>query len=245
MAKVRLDQLLVTRELATSRARALGIVLAGEVFVDGRRVDKPGTLVAVDAPVEVRGVTSPYVSRGGIKLAGALDAFELHVRELRCLDLGASTGGFTDCLLQRGAAQVIAVDVGYGQLAHKLRTDPRVLVLERTNARELTSHAIGGPADLTTVDASFIGLAKLMPAVADCTRPGGALVALVKPQFEVGRKEASRTRGVVRDDEVRATAVANVARSVREAGFEIRMQHDSVLAGPKGNREVFLYATRL
>jgi 23S rRNA (cytidine1920-2'-O)/16S rRNA (cytidine1409-2'-O)-methyltransferase len=245
VAKVRLDQLLVTRELAASRARALGIVLAGEVFVDGRRVDKPGTLVEVDAAVEVRGVTSPYVSRGGIKLAGALDAFQLHVHELRCLDLGASTGGFTDCLLQRGAAQVIAVDVGYGQLAHKLRTDPRVLVLERTNARELTSDAIGGPADLTTVDASFIGLAKLIPAVADCTRPGGALVALVKPQFEVGRKEASRTRGVVRDDEVRATAVANVARSVRDAGFEIRMQHDSVLAGPKGNREVFLYATRL
>jgi 23S rRNA (cytidine1920-2'-O)/16S rRNA (cytidine1409-2'-O)-methyltransferase len=245
VGKVRLDQLLVSRELASSRARALGVVLAGEVFVDGRRVDKPGTLVTEDAVVEVRGPTCPYVSRGGVKLAGALDAFHLDVRGLRCLDLGASTGGFTDCLLQRGAAQVVAVDVGYGQIAHKLRVDPRVVVMERTNARALTSRDVGGPADLTTVDASFIGLAKLLPAVADCTRPGGWLVALVKPQFEVGREEASRARGVVRDDKARAAAVASVAGAARGAGFEIRMEQDSVLAGPKGNREVFLYATRL
>ncbi len=245
VAKVRLDQLLVSRQLVESRTRALGIVLAGEVFVDGRCVDKAGTLIAEDASVEVRSTGSTYVSRGGIKLAGALDAFGLEVGGMCCLDLGASTGGFTDCLLQRGAAKVIAVDVGYGQLAHKLRTDPRVVVMERTNGRALTPERIGGPTDLTVVDASFIGLATLMPAVAACTRSGGLLVALVKPQFEVGRAEASRTRGVVVDESLRATAVASATASVREAGFEIRMQRDSVLRGPKGNREVFLHATRL
>jgi 23S rRNA (cytidine1920-2'-O)/16S rRNA (cytidine1409-2'-O)-methyltransferase len=221
------------------------VVLAGEVFVNGVRVDKAGAQVPDDAVVEIRGAECPYVSRGGIKLAGALDAFHLDVGGLRCLDLGASTGGFTDCLLQRGAARVFAVDVGYGQLAHKLRVDPRVTVLERTNGRALTSHRIGGTTDLTVVDASFIGLAKLMPAVADCTRRGGTLVALVKPQFEVGRRQASRTRGVVRDEGMRMTAVAGAAQAVKDAGFEIRMQQDSVLLGPKGNREVFLHATRV
>jgi 23S rRNA (cytidine1920-2'-O)/16S rRNA (cytidine1409-2'-O)-methyltransferase len=245
MAKIRLDQLLVDRKLAPSRSRALGTVLAGEVFVDGSRIDKAGALVPDDAAVELRGASCPYVSRGGIKLAGALDMFALDVAGLHCLDVGASTGGFTDCLLQRGAASVIAVDVGYGQLAHKLRIDSRVRVMERTNGRALTPLAIGGHADLTVVDASFIGLAKLVSAIATCTRPGGTLVALVKPQFEVGREEASRTRGVVRDESVRAVAVAGAMRSVRDAGFDIRMQGDSVLPGPKGNREVFLHATRL
>jgi 23S rRNA (cytidine1920-2'-O)/16S rRNA (cytidine1409-2'-O)-methyltransferase len=245
MARIRLDQLLVDRNLAPSRSRALGTVLAGEVFVNGQRVDKAGALVADDVVVELRGASCPYVSRGGIKLAGALDMFALDVSGLRCLDVGASTGGFTDCLLQRGAASVIAVDVGYGQLAHKLRIDSRVVVMERINARALTPVAIGGPTDLTVVDASFIGLAKLLSAIASCTRPGGALVALVKPQFEVGREEASRTRGVVRDESMRAVAVAGVVRSVMDAGFDIRMQGDSVLPGPKGNREVFLHATRL
>jgi 23S rRNA (cytidine1920-2'-O)/16S rRNA (cytidine1409-2'-O)-methyltransferase len=245
MAKVRLDQLLVSRQLVETRARALATVLAGEVFVDGTRVDKAGALVPEAASVEVRGSACPFVSRGGVKLAGALEAFGVDAKDLSCLDLGASTGGFTDCLLQRGAARVVAVDVGYGQLAHKLRTDPRVVVMERTNARTLTHVAIGGRADLTVVDASFIGLAKLMPAIADCTRPAGILVALVKPQFEVGRREASRGGGVIRDDELRAGAVASVAASVREAGFEIRDQRDSTLAGPKGNREVFLFGARL
>lgn len=235
----------MARQLVLSRSQALGVVLAGDVFVDGQRIDKAGALVSDDAVVEVRGAASPYVSRGGVKLAGALDAFGIEVHACCCLDLGASTGGFTDCLLQRGAAKVIAVDVGYGQLAHKLRIDPRVVVMERTNARLLTPQAIGGAADVTVVDASFIGLAKLMPAVADCTRHGGTLVALVKPQFEVGRQQASRARGVIRDDGLRAAAVADVARSVESAGFEVRKRQDSVLPGPKGNREVFLHATRL
>jgi len=244
VAKVRIDQLLVSRGLAPSRARAQAVVLAGEVYVGGARVDKAGALVAADAAVEVRAPDHPYVSRGGVKLAGALDAFAVDVSGLRCLDLGASTGGFTDCLLQRGAAAVVAVDVGYGLLAHRVRVDPRVVVLERTNARTLVPDAIGGPADITVVDASFIGLAKLLSAIAACTRPGGQLVALVKPQFEVGREQASRTRGVVREGAVRTEAIATAVQAVGEAGFEILGHHDSVLPGPKGNREAFVHARR-
>jgi 23S rRNA (cytidine1920-2'-O)/16S rRNA (cytidine1409-2'-O)-methyltransferase len=244
LPKERLDNLIVSRGLAPSRARAQAFVLAGDVYVGGVRVDKAGTLIPDDATIEVRGAEHGYVSRGGVKLAGALDAFAVDVRGLRCLDLGASTGGFTDCLLQRGAAAVTAVDVGYGQLAHKLRVDPRVVVMERTNARTLTPDAIGGAADLTVVDASFIGLEKLMPAVALCTRSGGALVALVKPQFEVGRELASRGKGVIRDEGVRAEAIAQAARSVAEAGFVLAGQCDSALPGPKGNREAFVHARR-
>src|SRR4051794_10061734 len=240
MAKARIDQLLVTRGLAPSRARAQAMVLAGNVFVGGARVDKAGTMVPEDAAIEVRGAEHPYVSRGGVKLAGALDAFAIDVTGLACLDVGASTGGFTGCLLQRGAARVVAVDVGYGQLAHKLRVDARVVVMERTNARDLQPTAIGGPSDLTVVDASFIGLAKLADAIARCTRPGGQLVALVKPQFEVGREEASRGKGVVRDPEVRARAIAEAARAVSETGFAILGQTDCVIEGPKGNREAFV-----
>jgi len=242
--KVRLDQLLLSRGLADSRARAQAVILAGDVFVGGARVDKAGALVAPDAPVEVRGAASPYVSRGGVKLAGALDAFALDVGGLRCIDLGASTGGFTDCLLQRGAARVVAVDVGYGQLAHKLRVDPRVVVLERTNARMLEPEDCAGPADLTVVDASFISLAKLMPAIARCTRPGGDLVALIKPQFEVGREVASRGKGVVRDETVRSGAIARAVEDVAAFDFDVVGQCDSSLPGPKGNREAFVRARR-
>jgi 23S rRNA (cytidine1920-2'-O)/16S rRNA (cytidine1409-2'-O)-methyltransferase len=242
--RVRLDQLLVARGLAPSRARAQAIILAGDVFVDGTRVDKAGALTRSESTVEVRRADHPYVSRGGVKLAGALDTLGLDVRGRRCLDLGASTGGFTDCLLQRGAATVVAVDVGYGQLAHKLRGDSRVVVMERTNARTLSAGDVGGAVDLTVVDASFIGLGKLMPAIAACLREGGDLVALIKPQFEVGREQASRGRGVVRDDDTRARAVAAAAQAVGQAGFDLGMQSESVLAGPKGNREVFLHARR-
>jgi 23S rRNA (cytidine1920-2'-O)/16S rRNA (cytidine1409-2'-O)-methyltransferase len=240
-SKERLDQLLVERGLAPTRSRAQALLLAGSVRVNGEKADKAGTLVSRDAEVVLTGADHPYVSRGGVKLAGALDAFGLQVRGLSCLDVGASTGGFTDCLLQRGAAHVIAVDVGYGQLAHKLRVDPRVTVLERTNARLLEPGAIGGPVDLTVVDASFIGLERLMAAVARCTRPGGALVALVKPQFEVGREEASRGKGVVRDDAVRARAIEAAVASVHEAGFRVMAQADAAIPGPKGNREAFVY----
>jgi 23S rRNA (cytidine1920-2'-O)/16S rRNA (cytidine1409-2'-O)-methyltransferase len=242
VTKQRLDQLLVARGLAPSRARAQAIVLAGEVFVAGSRQDKAGALIPEDAAVEVCVPDHPYVSRGGVKLAGALDAFGLDVRGLRCLDVGASTGGFTDCLLQRAAAQVVAVDVGYGQLAHKLQTDPRVVALYRTNARSLTAEAIGGVADFTVVDASFIGISKLLPAIARCTREGGDLVALIKPQFEVGRAQASRARGVVRDESARRQAIARAIEDIRAAGFVPVAERESVLSGPKGNREEFVHA---
>jgi 23S rRNA (cytidine1920-2'-O)/16S rRNA (cytidine1409-2'-O)-methyltransferase len=244
VAKQRIDHLLVARGLAPSRARAQAVVLAGDVFVAGVRVDKAGTRVDEGAAIEVRVPEHAYVSRGGVKLAGALDVFAIDVRGLRCLDLGASTGGFTDCLLQRGAARVTAVDVGYGQLAHKLRVDPRVVVMERTNARTLTPEAAGGAADLTVVDASFIGLEKLMPAIALCTRGGGSLVALVKPQFEAGREAASRGKGVIRDEVVRAEAIERAALAVALAGFATVAQCDSALPGPKGNREAFVHARR-
>src|SRR5580658_7724546 len=243
-SKQRIDQLLVIRELCETRTRAQALILAGSVFVNGERIDKGGALVAQDAAVSIRGKEHPFVSRGGVKLAGALDAFHLDVAGLSCLDIGASTGGFTDCLLQRGASRVVAVDVGYGQLAHKLRTDPRVVVLERTNARDLTETDVGGAADLTVVDASFIGIAKLAGAIVRCTKLGGNLLALVKPQFEVGRREASRGKGVVRDPTVRAVAIESAALCLRDAGLDVLDQADSVLPGPKGNSEAFIYAHR-
>jgi 23S rRNA (cytidine1920-2'-O)/16S rRNA (cytidine1409-2'-O)-methyltransferase len=243
--KVRADQLLVARGLAPSRPRAQALVLAGKVYVGEMRIDKAGALLPEDAAVAVRGEDHPYVSRGGVKLAGALDHFHVDPSGKRCLDLGASTGGFTDCLLQRGAASVAAVDVGYGQLAHKLRVDPRVLVLERTNARTLEPEHIGGLADLVVIDASFIGVGKLLPAAARCLALGGELVALVKPQFEVGREEASRGKGVVKDPEVRARAISGAALDVKAAGLELLGTCDSSLEGPKGNREAFVHARKI
>lgn len=242
--KVRADQLVVQRELAPTRARAQALILAGKVFVGETRIDKAGTLLREDAELVLRGEDQPYVSRGGVKLAGALDAFAIDPSGRRCIDLGASTGGFTDCLLQRGATSVAAVDVGYGQLAHKLRIDPRVMVLERTNAKDLEPDAVGGHADLVVVDASFIGLGKLLAAIHRCLRPGGELLALIKPQFEVGREEASRSRGVVKDPEIRSAAIAGVTEEVQRGGFSVLGVRDSVLPGPKGNLEAFVHARR-
>ncbi|AKU96798.1 RNA binding methyltransferase FtsJ like protein [Labilithrix luteola] len=242
--KVRADQLLVTRGLAPTRAKAQALILAGKVHVGETRIDKAGTTLPEDANIVVRGEDHPYVSRGGVKLAGALDTFGVDPQGKRCIDLGASTGGFTDCLLQRGAVYVAAVDVGYGQLAHKLRVDPRVLCLERTNARTLEPAQVGGLADLVVVDASFIGLGKLTEAIARCLLPGGELVALVKPQFEVGREEASKSRGVVRDPEVRARAIGDAIDDVKAAGLEVLGTCDSSLPGPKGNLEAFVHARK-
>ena len=244
MAKERIDQLLVKRGLAPTRARAQALVLAGKVYLGDARIDKSGVTVPHDAELSVRGADHPFVSRGGVKLAGALDAFALSVTELRCLDLGASTGGFTDCLLQRGAREVVAVDVGYGQLAHKLRIDPRVVVMERTNGRSLRAEILGGPVDLTVVDASFIGIHQLIDAIALCTREGGHLVALIKPQFEVGREEATRGKGVIRDEGVRKEAIRRAHHHVTEAGFTLVAACDSPIAGPKGNLEAFVHARR-
>ncbi|MBL8720476.1 MAG: TlyA family RNA methyltransferase [Myxococcales bacterium] len=246
MAKVRVDQALVDRGLAPSRTRAQALIMAGAVYSGERRVDKPGDLVASEAPLLVRGEDHPWVSRGGVKLAGALDEFGVDPGDLDAIDVGASTGGFTDVLLARGARRVFAVDVGYGQLHDKLRRDPRVVVLERTNARTMTPATLGlagATLDLCVVDASFIGLDKLLPAIAGVLRPGATLVALVKPQFQLRRDQIGKG-GVVRDDALRLEASALAADAARAAGFEVLGETDCVLAGPEGNRERFLHARR-
>ena len=240
---MRIDRLLVERGLAASRERAQRLVMAGAVLVGDRPVTKPGADVPDDADIRLRSADSPWVSRGGDKLAGALDAFALDVRGLAALDVGASTGGFTDCLLQRGARRVIAVDVGYGQLAWKLRQDPRVLVLERTNARKLAVEMLPEVPDVAVVDVSFISLGAVLPAVAGVVQPGGTIVALVKPQFEVGRGRVGKG-GVVRDPALRAEAVRSVREAAERLGLAVRGEAESVLPGPKGNREVFLWLGR-
>jgi len=239
--RTRADLLLVERGLAESRQKAQALILSGGVHVSGRRVDKAGELLDSDVVLTVK-ERPRFVSRGGDKLDGALAALGVDVSGSVCADLGASTGGFTDCLLQRGAARVYAVDVGHGQLDARLRADPRVTVLERTNARHLTAASLGAAVDLATVDVSFIGLEKLCPALASIVRPGGRLVALVKPQFEAGRAEATRGRGVIRDEAVRLGAVARVREVLGQAGFKVLAEADSSLTGPKGNRERFLVA---
>ena len=237
---MRVDRLLVERGLVASRERAQRLIMAGAVLVDDRPVTKPGAVVPDDAPVRLREADSPYVSRGGEKLAGALEAFALEVGGRVALDVGASTGGFTDCLLQRGAERVYAVDVGYGQLAWRLRQDRRVVLRERTNARTLGAGVLPEVVDLAVVDVSFISLALVLPAVAACVRPEGTIVALVKPQFEVGRGRVEKG-GVVRDPAARAAAVAAVRCAAEAIPLEVRGESESVLPGPKGNREVFLH----
>lgn len=241
--KRRIDALLVERGLAPTRTRAQALVMAGRVFVGEKRIDKAGAMLDDAVHIDVRG-DEPFVSRGGVKLDGALTAFHLDVTGLRCLDIGAGTGGFTDCLLKRGAKSVAAVDVGYGQLAHSLRMDARVTVIERTNARDLEPAAIGGLVDVVVVDASFIGLGKLASAIRRNLAPGGTLVAMIKPQFEVGREEASRTKGVVRDPEIRRAAIDEARAALEAEGFSILAEADSTLPGPKGNVEAFVLCRR-
>jgi 23S rRNA (cytidine1920-2'-O)/16S rRNA (cytidine1409-2'-O)-methyltransferase len=239
VAKERVDKLLVERGLAESRERAQRLVLAGLVFAGEQRVDKPGTRLPVDAPLAVRGEDHPYVSRGGVKLAAALDALGLDVRGLTALDVGASTGGFTDCLLQRGARRVYAVDVGYGQLAWKLRRDPRVVSLERTNVRTLAPARFSEPLDLATIDASFISLRLVLPVVAALLPPGARILALVKPQFEVGKGRVG-SGGVVRDPALHAEVLAELGRAAAALGLRVDAVIESPLRGPAGNRELFL-----
>jgi 23S rRNA (cytidine1920-2'-O)/16S rRNA (cytidine1409-2'-O)-methyltransferase len=242
-SRERADVLVVERGLAESRARAQRLILAGQVYSGERRIEKSGELVASEAPLEVR-KTERFVSRGGDKLEGALASFGLDVTGATCADIGASTGGFTDCLLQRGARRVFAIDVGHGQLASELRGDPRVVVLERTNARYLDRATLGEPCDVVVVDASFIGIEKLLPGIAAVLGSHGSLVALIKPQFEAGKREAARGRGVISDPQVRDAAIARAREAIVQAGFEVVGEIDSVLKGPKGNRERFVYAKR-
>ena len=242
--RLRLDQLLLGRGLAESRARAQALVLAGVVFSGERRLDKPGTLVADDLPLEVRDRALPWVSRGGLKLARGLDVFAIDPAGMVAIDVGASTGGFTDVLLQRGAARVYAVDVGYGQLADKLRHDARVVVLERLNARHLGPADVPEPVDLVVCDASFISLRLVLPAALALTKPAARLVALIKPQFEVGKGEVGKG-GVVRDPE----AHARVCREIEAwlgglPGWSVDGIAESPITGPAGNREFLIGATR-
>ncbi len=239
--RLRLDELLVARGLAETRAQAARLILAGRVRLGGERADKAGHLVRDDAAVELA-ATSPYVSRGGEKLAAALDAFQVSPRDRVCLDVGASTGGFTDCLLARGARHVYAVDVGHGQLHPRVRADARVTALEGVNARGLAPAAFDPPASLATIDVSFISLEKVLPAVAACLAPDGArdILALVKPQFEVGRGQVGRG-GVVRDERRHREVLVRVAEFAAAHGVAGRGVVASPLRGPKGNREFFLH----
>lgn len=239
--KQRLDVLVLERGLAESRARAQALILAGQVIVGDQRVDKPGARVPEDAEVRLKGEALPYVSRGGVKLKAAIDGFALDVRGKICADIGASTGGFTDCLLQEGAARVYAIDVGYGQLHEKLRSDPRVVVRERVNARYLGEREIPESVDVLVVDVSFISLRHVLPAVLPRLAPGGLLVALVKPQFEVGRERVEKG-GVVRDATARAEAIGGIERLVTESGLRVLGVIDSPIPGPAGNIEALLVA---
>ena len=236
MRRTRLDLLLVARGLAPSREKAQAMILAGRVEVDGRRADKAGTPVSVEAAVSVSGPEHPYVSRGGVKLAAALDAFGIDPRELVCADIGASTGGFTDCLLQRGAARVYAIDVGYGQLDSRLRSDPRVVVRERVNARSVSAEHLPELVDLAVMDLSFISVRLVLPAVLECVKAGGRVVVLVKPQFEAGRADVGRG-GIVRSAEVRERVVAEVRQFGLDRGLSTLGTVPSPIRGARGNQE--------
>ncbi|PWC44376.1 TlyA family RNA methyltransferase [Azospirillum sp. TSO22-1] len=244
MAKVRVDMALVERGLAESRAKAQALILAGLVYSDTRRIDKAGDLLAEGAPLSVKGQDHPWVSRGGLKLVKGLDEFGIDPAGLVALDVGASTGGFTDVLLTRGAAKVYAVDVGHGQLAWKLRQDPRVVVLEKTNARHLTSAEIPDPVDLVVCDASFIGLEVVLPGPLALAAPGARLVALIKPQFEVGKGRVGKG-GVVREPELHAEVCERI-RSWLDGlpGWRVLGIAESPITGPEGNKEFLIGAMR-
>ncbi|MBQ1742180.1 MAG: TlyA family RNA methyltransferase [Oscillospiraceae bacterium] len=238
--KTRLDVLLVERGLQESRQKAQTTIMSGLVFVNNQRVDKPGTAVATDAEIEVRGNVLPYVSRGGLKLEKAMKSFGLTLTGMTCADIGASTGGFTDCMLQNGAVKVYAVDVGYGQLDWKLRNDPRVVCMERTNARYLTHEQIPDELDFASIDVSFISLRLILPAVNGLLREGGHVACLVKPQFEAGREKVGK-KGVVRDASVHREVLENFLIHAKESGFTVLDITYSPIRGPEGNIEYLGY----
>jgi 23S rRNA (cytidine1920-2'-O)/16S rRNA (cytidine1409-2'-O)-methyltransferase len=237
--RTRLDRLLVDRGLVESREKAQALIMAGEVLLHGQKASKPGQSVAPDAVLEVL-ARPPYVSRGGIKLAGALRQFAIDVSGKTCLDIGSSTGGFTDALLQAGAVRVHAVDVGAGQIAWSLRTDPRVSLHEGINARQLRLAHIGETVDFLTCDVSFISVALILPAAVPLLRPGGQMVILIKPQFEVGKGQVGKG-GIVRDPQLHQAACQRVTNAVRELGFETDIMA-SPIRGAEGNKEFLLYA---
>jgi 23S rRNA (cytidine1920-2'-O)/16S rRNA (cytidine1409-2'-O)-methyltransferase len=236
MAKKRLDLLLLEKKLTPSRQRARALIMAGKVLVDRTVADKPGTRFDERVHIEVKGIDMPYVSRGGLKLEAALEATQFDPSGCICLDVGASTGGFTDCLLQMGAAKVYAVDVGYGQLAWKLRQNPRVVAIERTNIRHITPEAIPETVDLITIDVSFISLKIVIPVVLNFLKPKGSILALIKPQFEVGKGEVGKG-GVVRDPGQRDAVIADLRAFCSDIGLQWGLLIPSPILGPKGNQE--------
>jgi 23S rRNA (cytidine1920-2'-O)/16S rRNA (cytidine1409-2'-O)-methyltransferase len=241
-ARLRLDQLLVDRGMVPSRERARALILAGQVLVDGRAITKAGTPIVESAAVSLVEPDHPYVGRGGLKLAHALDVFDIPVRGRECLDIGASTGGFTDVLLKRGAARVVALDVGHGQLDWSIRNDPRVVVIEHFNARHLQPSHLPTPVDLVVIDVSFISLRQIFPVVPPILRDGADVVALVKPQFEAGRAEIRK--GIVRDPAVHARVVDEVSAAATEVGLSRVGETQSPITGQKGNVELLMHLRR-
>lgn len=238
--KERLDVLLVKKGLAPSREKAKTMIMEGNVFVNNQREDKAGTNIPEDAVIEIKGNTLKYVSRGGLKLEKAMTHFGISLENKICMDIGASTGGFTDCMLQNGAKKVYAVDVGYGQFAWKLRTDERVVCMEKTNIRYVTPEDIADVLDFASVDVSFISLAKVLPAAKELLRDEGEMVCLIKPQFEAGREKVGK-KGVVRDPAVHREVIEKVITDARELGFSILHLEYSPIKGPEGNIEYLVH----
>lgn len=236
MKKVRLDQLIFEQGHTESRERAKTTIMSGLVFVNGQRVDKPGTAVDPDAHIEVRGSALPFVSRGGFKLDKALKVFPVDPKGKVCLDCGASTGGFTDVLLQHGAEKVYSVDVGYGQLAWKLRTDERVVNMERTNLRYVTKQQIPDPIELAVMDVSFISIKLILPVVKEFLLPGADYICLIKPQFEAGREEVGK-KGVVRDPKIHVRVIRDILENAKSMGYALKGLDHSPIKGPEGNIE--------
>lgn len=243
MGKIRLDALLVEKGLAGSRERAKRMIMAGEVLVDNQKIDKAGATVKEDAVIRLLGSDIPYVSRGGLKLAKAIECFGVKLTDKICADIGASTGGFTDCMLQNGAKKVFAIDVGYGQLAWKLRVDERVINMERTNIRNVTLADIGTEIDFASIDVAFISLAKVLPVAYELLKNNGEVVALIKPQFEAG-KEFVGKKGVVRDPEVHKNVITKVTNLAAELGFTVLELTYSPVKGPEGNIEYLIWLTK-
>ena len=241
--KERLDILLVDRGIITSRERAKTSIMAGKVFVDGRRVDKAGEKVPVTANIEYKGEKLPYVSRGGLKLEKAMKNFPITLKGKVCMDIGASTGGFTDCMLQNGASKVFSIDVGYGQFAWKLRTDERVVCMERTNIRYVKPEDLGELVDFASIDVSFISLKKIMPATVELLKDNGEVVALIKPQFEAGKEKVGK-KGVVRDIEVHKQLLFGIIDYLIEHNLNVLGVSYSPIKGPEGNIEYLVYFTK-
>ena len=240
--KKRLDVLLTEQMYADTRSKAQAIIMAGQVYVNGQKADKPGTAYEETVQIEVRGVTCPYVSRGGLKLEKALRDFGVKPEGFVCSDSGASTGGFTDCLLQQGAKKVFAIDVGYGQLDWKIRSDPRVVVMERTNIRYVTPEDLGEPLDLSVIDVSFISLKIVLPAIKALLKPTGQVLCLIKPQFEAGKEKVGK-KGVVREPEIHKEVLDTFVQTVTELGFTILGLTFSPVKGPEGNIEFLGHLT--